>query len=189
MTNNLATASAPHGQAAPTINRRHVNQGECRVSSDPDVVFTTVLGSCVSACLYDPVAQVGGMNHFLLAHGVEEGCDPRLLQRYGVHAMEVLINGMLKRGGDRSRLRARLFGGASMHAALRDIGADKIEFARSFLRLEGIKLIAEDLGGTVARRVDFQAAAGPVRCRLVVGQQEPPLLLAPAERTSHVEIF
>lgn len=182
-------AAVPPTPPPALATRCHVNQGECRVSGDPAVVFTTVLGSCVSACLYDPVMRIGGMNHILLAHGEKEEGDPRLLQRFGIHAMEVLINGMIKQGAERSRLKARLFGGASMHAALRDIGAENSEFARSFLRTEGIILIAESLGGTLARRVDFQPAAGRVRCRMVIGQAEPPLVFRSPDRSGQVELF
>nr|WP_314444215.1 chemotaxis protein CheD [uncultured Sphingomonas sp.] len=186
---NLSAITRPHAILPPQVRRQHVNQGECGVSSDPLVIFSTVLGSCVSACLFDPVARVGGMNHFLLASGGEGEGDARLLQRYGVHAMEVLINGMLQQGAARSRLRARLFGGASMNAALPDIGGDNIAFARTFLDTERIALIAEDVGGTVARRVDFQPTAGRVRCRRVVGQLDPPLQIKPPKRGGQFEIF
>ena len=163
------------------LRRRTVAQGEMQVSDERDVVLTTVLGSCVAACFYDPVAQIGGINHYLLADGT--ATDPGSMQRYGVHAMEVLINAMLARGAARSRLRARIFGGATMREGFRDIGGANIAFARTFLREERIALVGEDVGGTKARRVEFRAAVGLARCRsvtdtappIVVRQPPPPL--------------
>lgn len=95
--------------------RVHIIQGEYKVVSDPDVVLTTILGSCVAACLRDPVSGVGGMNHFLLpGTGSVTGGDAT---RYGVHLMELLINGLLKQGARRDRLEAKIFGGAKTIAS------------------------------------------------------------------------
>ena len=74
----------------------YIVQGEFRVSRDPSEVLSTVLGSCVAVCLWDPTAKVGGMNHFLLPAAPGQG-DAKML-RYGAHAMEVLINEVLKLG-------------------------------------------------------------------------------------------
>jgi chemotaxis protein CheD len=182
--------TAPAGQ--PSFRRITVIQGESRVSSDPSVVLTTVLGSCVAACLYDPLAKVGGINHFLLAEPNGEELDPRSMQRYGVHAMEVLINGMLAKGARRERLRARIYGGATMHRGFRDIGGSNSRFAKQFLRDEGIMLVAEDIGGFSARRVEFRAGLGLARCRAVV--DAPPMPSKPLRApeppdTGDVEFF
>ncbi|HET9510387.1 MAG TPA: chemotaxis protein CheD, partial [Sphingomonas sp.] len=126
------------------FRRLTVAQGETRVSDERDVVLTTVLGSCVAACFYDPVAQVGGLNHYLLAEGTAS--DDASMQRYGVYAMEVLINAMLTMGAARHRLKARIFGGATMRQGFRDIGGTNIAFARTFLRNERIALVGEDVG-------------------------------------------
>ena len=93
----------------------HVVQGEYRVIRDPRVVLTTILGSCVATCIWDDVAGVGGMNHFLLP-GDEAGGSDHV--KYGVNAMELLINGLLKEGASRARLRAKLFGGAKVVQSL-----------------------------------------------------------------------
>lgn len=149
---------------------RYVNivQGYRGVSGNPETMFTTVLGSCVAACLYDPEARIGGMNHFLLAEPEEtQTIDAVAAQRYGVHAMELLINEMLTAGADRRRLRAHLYGGANLHAGMRAIGTSNAEFAIRFLRDENIPLTAQNLGGVAARRVDFQPAHGRSRCRIV----------------------
>lgn len=147
---------------SPTIQ---VVQGEFRVSSCPDDRLATVLGSCVSACLWDAAAGIGGMNHFLLAQsrpGVG-GSDIR----YGVHAMEVLINALLRGGARRDHLQAKLFGGARIATNLRDIGASNAEFARAMLRDEGIPCLAESLGGVQARRIVFHPTTGRARQMLI----------------------
>ncbi|KQM97713.1 chemotaxis protein CheD [Sphingomonas sp. Leaf407] len=153
------------------FRRITVAQGETQVSRAPDVVLTTVLGSCVAACFYDPVAQVGGINHYLLADG--SATDTASMQRYGVYAMEVLINAMLAVGAARHRLKARIFGGAMMRQGFRDFGAANVTFAREFLRAENIPLVGEDVGGACARRVEFRAALGLARCRSVIDVMAP----------------
>ncbi|MBY0421209.1 MAG: hypothetical protein K2Q06_02815, partial [Parvularculaceae bacterium] len=121
----------------------HLIQGEYRVASDPATCFSTVLGSCVATCLHDPLAKIGGINHFLLPGGRDRQSDSL---SYGVHAMELLINALLKRGASRDRLEAKLFGGARMMNTLSDIGAQNAAFARDFLIREHIPLIGESLG-------------------------------------------
>ncbi len=124
----------------------------------------TVLGSCVSACLFDPVARIGGMNHFMLPDG-HHATRPA---RYGVHAMELLINEIMKAGGDRTRLRAKVFGGASVIAALRssvDVGRQNSDFIRAFLSAERIPVDAELLAGLNPLEVRFHTESGRVRVR------------------------
>lgn len=178
---------------AKDFRRIAVIQGESRVASDPSVVFTTILGSCVAACLYDPDARVGGINHFLLAEPNGADPDPRSMQRYGVYAMELLINAMLAKGAARHRLRARIYGGASMHGSFRDIGGSNSRFAKQFLRDEQIALVAEDVGGFAARRVEFRAGLGLARSRIVtdhhvVNTPAPPPVV-PTEALGEVEFF
>ena len=128
---------------------RHVIQGEQCVSEDPQDVLATLLGSCVAACLHDPVAGIGGMNHFLLP-GDAGGGERSHAERYGVHAMELLVNALLARGAARSRLEAKLFGGASTMQGLSDIGAMNAAFAKRFLQRETIRITSECLGGRAA---------------------------------------
>ena len=162
-----------------------VAQGEARVSGDDDVVFTTILGSCVATCFYDPFARIGGLNHYLLATGTD--ANPGTFQRYGVHAMEVLINDMLRVGAMRHRLKARIFGGGRMHAAFQDIGASNIAFAREFLRNEKIPLVGEDVGGTLARRVDFRPGLGLSRCRTINSAPPQPMPTASIPKAAETE--
>ncbi|WP_294235925.1 chemotaxis protein CheD [uncultured Sphingomonas sp.] len=175
------------------FRRINVIQGETRVSQEKDVVLTTVLGSCISACLYDPIAGVGGLNHFLLAEPGMTETDPKSMQRYGVYAMEVLINAMMALGAQRHSLKARLFGGAMMRDGFRDIGAANAQFARRFLADERIALVGEDVGGISARRVEFRPALGLARCRHVTDALPPPPRIArptpPPAATGDVEFF
>jgi chemotaxis protein CheD len=171
------------------LRRVLVMQGETRISDQPDVVLTTLLGSCIAACLYDPGASVGGLNHFLLAEPGHADPDPRSMQRYGIYAMEVLINALLARGAARHRLKARIYGGASMRDGFRDIGATNAHFARAFLADEKIALVGEDVGGTSARRVEFRAAIGLARCRVAPGVAAPVAPPPPPVSCGDVEFF
>ncbi len=178
--------------SAVAFRRVTVAQGETRVSHEPDVVLTTVLGSCVAACFYDPVARIGGINHYLLADGT--AADTGSMERYGVYAMEVLINAMLAMGAARHQLKARIFGGAMMRQGFRDFGGANIAFAREFLRRERIPLVGEDVGGNSARRVEFRAALGLARCRSIVDAVAPVRVVRPVpapapESIGDVEFF
>ncbi|HEY1077815.1 MAG TPA: chemoreceptor glutamine deamidase CheD [Fontimonas sp.] len=128
--------------------------GEYKVTSD-DVMLVTVLGSCVSACIRDPHAGIGGMNHFMLPEG--EFSTGVSSARYGGFAMEMLINDLLKRGAARQRLEAKVFGGGNVLPGFHtvNIGQRNAEFVRSYLRGEGIALRCEDLGGQAPRRVHY----------------------------------
>lgn len=163
----------------------HIVQGEHAIHDDPDVVLTTVLGSCVSACIMDPERGIGGMNHFLLPDSGPGGPDIR----YAAAAMEVLVNGLMRRGAARTRLRAKLFGGARMMAGLPDIGQRNADAARRFLHNEGIPLIASDLCGHQARRIRFWPAIGRVQMHLL-GEAPVPLRERPTpQRGGDVELF
>jgi chemotaxis protein CheD len=141
-----------------------VHQGDCLVSNDASVTFSTVLGSCVSACIRDVRAGIGGMNHFLLAAQSGSARDRNgASARYGAYAMERLINAVLSRGtGNKANLELKVFGGGLINAALTDIGGKNVEFVREFLANEGYVLAGEDLGGTFARRVLFKPSSGRV---------------------------
>ncbi|ODT51224.1 chemotaxis protein CheD [Devosia sp. 63-57] len=139
-----------------------VHQGDCHVSSAPDVTFSTVLGSCISACVRDRVAQIGGMNHFLLAEQSGSAKDRYgASARYGAFAMEQLINKVLSQGtGKKANLEIKIFGGGKINSALDDVGAKNIEFVRQFLADEGYVAASQDMGGTYARRVLFKPHSG-----------------------------
>lgn len=189
----MSFMSRPDSETILLPERRiNVIQGTTQVTVDPGVVLTTVLGSCVAACLFDGIAGVGGMNHFLLAeprHG-----DMSLggqAERYGAYAMELLINEMLKAGAARSRIKAHLYGGANMHAGMQEIGTANARFAIDFLARDGIPLSLSNLGGNAARRVDFRAVKGQARCRVLADQapvEMKPTLTQPAS-VGDVELF
>ena len=141
--------------------RASIGIGGVYVSQDPCVV-RTVLGSCISVCLRDPISRVGGMNHFMLpdSHSTEGECT-----RYGVHAMEMLINACMSKGAERSRLEAKVFGGG--HVLKTSMGPSSvpqrnIAFTLQFLELERIRILSKDLGGLAARSVFFFTDTGQV---------------------------
>lgn len=133
-------------------------------SKNKGEVVVTILGSCISCCLYDPLMKVGGMNHFLIP-GVEDAHSKTSSARYGIHAMELLINNLIKYGASKDRLVAKVFGGANMLDTSHQIGAKNIVFVKDFLKNEGIKLVSEDVGGNTPRRVHFEPDTGKVRIR------------------------
>jgi chemotaxis protein CheD len=175
----------------------HIGQGEHQVSSEPGVVITTILGSCIAACIRDPVSGLGGMNHFLLPEG-DAAADSEAGRRYGVNAMERLINSLLAAGARRERLEAKLFGGASMFDRLRNIGGENAAFAHRFLNAEGIVVVGGDTGGDKARRVRYWPATGQAMQRLLTDADptvfvreravaaQPP---APAADSGDLELF
>jgi chemotaxis protein CheD len=174
-------------KASMRIDKRTVTvlQGELHISSDPAEVLSTILGSCVAVCMWDPLARIGGMNHFLLPDGTGRGSDSI---KYGAHAMELLINGLLRGGAARSRLLAKLFGGAQMASHFRDIGAGNIRFARDFLRAESIPCVSESLGGTEARRIQFWATTGQARMLSVPRSDDVPLRKATTSASAPSDI-
>lgn len=155
-------------------HRINVIQGEHYVDSDPNVVLTTILGSCVAACLWDPVAKVGGMNHFLLpGDNIDRASSSRSdVQRYGVYLMELLLNDLFRNGAVKSRLKAKLFGGAAIVKGLSDIGALNVAFAEAFLREEGIELVGGSSGGTYGRKIQFWPVGGRARQAFITSEVE-----------------
>jgi chemotaxis protein CheD len=145
--------------------------GEYYVTRNEEAI-TTVLVSCISACIRDPSAQVGGMNHFMLPEDGSSGSGNRWLDpvaglatRYGSHAMESLINELLKLGASRARFEVKLFGAGRILASVTDVGARNIEFVHNYLRTEGLRCIAEDLGDIYPRRIAYFPATGKVKVR------------------------
>lgn len=139
------------------------------VSSDPDVMLVTILGSCVAVCVRDPEAAVGGMNHFLLPSIPDTEADIPIDEaaRYGTVAMERLINGVLAAGGRRERLELKIFGGARVIDSSMDIGELNARFALDYARREGLRVVGGDLGGVRPRRVHWFPATGRALRRLL----------------------
>lgn len=133
-----------------------------------NVAIATTLGSCISACIWDNRIGIGGMNHFMLpltdkeAHEVDWGKRGLASDatRYGNFAMEHLINLILKNGGRRMNLRAKLFGGGKVLKQMSDVGQKNINFALRYLEDENIQLEGSDLGSFYPRKVLFEPATG-----------------------------
>ncbi|PZN98651.1 MAG: chemoreceptor glutamine deamidase CheD [Hyphomicrobiales bacterium] len=138
-----------------------VAPGEHEITSAKDEIVATVLGSCVSVCLRDSHTGVGGLNHFLLPKN-NGSTDTSAGERYGDTAMEVLINGLLKRGAKRANFEAKVFGGARVlsGATMLAIGDGNIAFVTEFLNREGIQTVSKDVGGTRSRRIHYQPSTG-----------------------------
>ena len=141
--------------------------GEYYVTSH-DEAITTILGSCISACIRDPALCIGGMNHFMLPEDTSSGTsswlDPTagMSTRYGSFAMESLINDLMKQGGKRERLEIKLFGGGCILTSMTDVGARNIEFVRKWLKMEGLRITVQDVGDVYPRRVVYFPATGKV---------------------------
>ncbi len=138
--------------------------GEFFVSREPMVIYT-VLGSCVSACIRDPLTGVGGMNHFMLpaprAHQSGDAWGGEST-RYGSFAMEQLINGILKRGGMKHRLEVKLFGAGRIYEGNIDVGARNAEWVQNYLNEEGFSVAKSDLGDAFPRKVYYFTDSGRV---------------------------
>jgi chemotaxis protein CheD len=141
-----------------------VNPGGHYVTSKNNEMITTVLGSCIAACIRDPVAGVGGMNHFMLpASATGAWGDADASMRFGNFAMERLINDILCCGGQRHNLEVKVFGGGSIMAGGAAIGFRNADFVETYLREEGLRIASSHLRGPHARRINFYPLTGRVR--------------------------
>ncbi|MBE1276154.1 chemotaxis protein CheD [Enterovibrio baiacu] len=143
-----------------------IQPGEVYVTSERELI-STGLGSCISACVWDPFIALGGMNHFMLPFGDAdevEDWDPTQWRsnaaRYGNYAMELLINTLIQQGAIKSRLRVKLFGGGLVMGTQANIGEKNIAFVRNYVESEGLTLVGEDLGSEYPRKVVFDPITG-----------------------------
>jgi chemotaxis protein CheD len=153
--------------------------GEFYVSSQEEMV-STVLGSCVSACIRDNERRIGGMNHFMLPEpmsGERNDWSAAIgrAARYGSDAMEQLINAILKAGGRRDSLTVKIFGGGRVLAQMTDVGQRNIAFVKRYLETERLNLVAEDVGDIYPRQLQFFPASGRVRVRQLRSQRDAEL--------------
>ncbi|HYK01558.1 MAG TPA: chemotaxis protein CheD [Thermoanaerobaculia bacterium] len=151
---------------APVLPTRYLPPGQLIASAEP-LVVTTILGSCVSLCLWDASAGVGGINHYLLPVGV--GAESQQ-ERYGDYANEHLLRQVLDLGARVSRLKAKIFGGACVLVAFRkgsDFADRNARTAMEFLRDRGISLVSNDVGGNRGRKLRFHTADGTALIRYV----------------------
>jgi chemotaxis protein CheD len=155
--------AAPDEVVLPT---RYLPPGQLIASAEP-LVVTTILGSCVSLCLWDASAHVGGINHYLLPTGV--GAESQL-ERYGDRANELLLQRMLELGARVSRIKAKVFGGACVLVAFRkgsDFAERNVRTAMEFARERGIAVMADDVGGNRGRKLRFHTHDGTALIRYV----------------------
>jgi chemotaxis protein CheD len=168
-----------------------------------DIVISTVLGSCVSACIWDRTAKVGGMNHFMLPGG--QGNDTPVNDltaasgRYGVFAMEQLINELIKHGARKTNLEAKVFGGGAVlrKFSTLNVGERNAAFVLEFLKTEGIRVISQDLMDIYPRRVAFFPATGRVLCKkltstdnsVVTAEQQYTAKINTTEVAGDIELF
>lgn len=164
--------------------------GEYYVTAERETIVT-VLGSCVSACVRDPVFGIGGMNHFMLPHGQGNGSWEEAglgaSTRYGSFAMEQLINDILKHGGSRKNLEIKLTGGGRILAQLTDIGRRNIEFIEQYVRTEGLPVLARDLGDVYPRKVYYTPATGKLLVKRLRSLHNDTILQREAAYRSELE--
>lgn len=166
--------------------------GEYYVTVDNEMI-TTVLGSCVSACIRDAVTGIGGMNHFMLPETSKTRLSSRdegivgMAMRYGNYAMEHLINTILQYGGKRKNLEVKLFGGGKIMASLSDVGARNIDFVLDYLDMEALTLVAQDLGDIYPRKVNFYPQSGRVRMKKIKDLHNDTIVLREKQYRSHLK--
>jgi len=147
--------------------------GEYYITAE-NMVLTTVLGSCVSACVRDSTAGIGGMNHFMLPDADPSARATSAALRYGSYAMEVLLHQLLKAGARRERLEAKVFGGGAVLAnmSMLNIGDRNADFVLRYLQIEQIRIAAQDLRGKLPRRINYFPATGKVTVRKLRRQDD-----------------
>jgi chemotaxis protein CheD len=147
-----------HDEKLPAVPKHFLYPGQIFVAREP-VVITTILGSCAALCLWDRGKKIGGMNHYLLPEGPDNG--PNRL-RYGNVANPALLNELLGLGCEIKNLQAKVFGGCSAFAAnpLQSVGTRNSQLAEEFLRGAGIRLVAKDVSGKHGRKLIFHTQDG-----------------------------
>jgi chemotaxis protein CheD len=154
--------------------RRYLYAGRIFITLRPHLV-TTVLGSCVSVCLWDAHVRVGGINHFVAPCWDRKGQPSN---RFGDIAIRSLVDKMLKRGTERSSLRAKVFGGGEVLQLTQDfsyIGKDNIRAAMEALAREDIEVVVEDTGGPFGRKLIFNTYEGSVLVKRFTPARGTPL--------------
>ncbi len=165
--------------------------GEYYVSKNSEII-ATVLGSCVSACVRDVRHGIGAMNHFLLPLHEGESWSEKLqadslATRYGNFAMEHMINDVLKYGGQKKNLEFKVFGGSKVISNLGDIGDSNIEFVLNYLKTEGFRIAASDVGGINPRKVMFFPLTGKVRVKKIKDLHNDTIIKRETEYMRHID--
>ncbi len=146
-------------------------------ATDINIAITTVLGSCVSVCLYDAVNGVGGMNHYMLpGDSGGSGKSGNGSARYGTHAMKLLIEHVIQLGAERANLAAKVFGAGRVMDGMSDVGRQNAVFALRYLKDQKIRIAAVDVGDTFPRKIYFSPATGQVFVKRIRNQPLSPEL-------------
>jgi len=148
-----------------------VGVAQVRYSSSPSVL-RTILGSCVGICIYDRVKKIGGMAHVLLPTSQKSIINP---EKYADTAIPLLVRELLKQGGRKENMSAKITGGASMfkfgsNIALGQIGDRNVEQTKLELQKLGIPILVEEVGGNLGRVIDFFLTDGHMKVK--AGGQE-----------------
>ena len=160
---------------------RNINPGGWAIETSQPI--STLLGSCVAVCLYDPRLRIGGMNHFLLPTSSRSSDADVDIILNGDYSMEVLVNGMLNKGAQKSRLVAKAFGGGTIISSIKmAIGERNSSFAKEWLEREGIPLLASDFNGPWSRKIVFVPQSGEAFCRRIASTQANAEDVAKAEQ-------
>lgn len=151
--------------------RQRVGIAEWRVAETPAILVAYGLGSCVGIVLYDPEGRIGGLAHTLLP-APRPGLEDVRPAKFVESALRVMVEALVQKGADKSRLGAKIVGGANMfapvyHPAQESIGTRNVQAARRTLEALGIPLLGEDTGGDHGRTLEFDLATGQVHVRTV----------------------
>jgi chemotaxis protein CheD len=194
-----STAGHRFFDASQSVWMVKVLPGEFYVTAKSDEILVTVLGSCVTACIRDQRAGLGGMNHFMLPLSHASGWgDDHQSARYGNFAMEKLINELIKAGCSRDRMEVKVFGGGNVTDTNNAIGTQNAEFVLRYLESEGLSCSAQDLGGPYPRRIHYYPGTGRVVRRLLgsvdtaaVAREESAYAnsLSPAKTVGDIQLF
>ncbi|MEE8423371.1 MAG: chemotaxis protein CheD [Thermodesulfobacteriota bacterium] len=149
------------------VENYYLHPGNLFAHSEPHIV-STILGSCVAVCLFDPVLQIGGINHYLLPFWNKEGLPT---PKYGNVAIQRLVEKMIALGSNKKHLEAKIFGGASQfensNSAMLNVGQRNIQIAIDLLNKENIRILGKDVGNTQGRRVLYMTNLGKVKVRMI----------------------
>jgi chemotaxis protein CheD len=167
----MVTMNPSRSEARPSRRSAHfLHPGAVFASAEPHQV-TTLLGTCVAVCLWDPRSAIGGLNHFLMPLWAGSG---ELSARFGNQAMAALLDQMLALGAFRDSLRAKVFGGMRRKAErfpdTRDLGLENTRLAFRLLEEEGIPVAAQDTGGGLARKLIYFTDTGDAFVKQLSGE-------------------
>ncbi|MCO7226115.1 chemoreceptor glutamine deamidase CheD [Pleionea sp. CnH1-48] len=174
-----------------------IKPGEWYVTNQEEMIVT-VLGSCIAACIRDTVNGVGGMNHFMLPSSSQADSLVSASARYGNFAMEYLINNIITHGGERRYLEVKLFGGANVIKRMSDVGEKNIKFITQYTTSEALKVISEDMGGNLPRKVVYDPLTGVVKVKRLRNMHNDTIVrreddymnnISAQESTGSVELF